>query len=78
MSRDQLAAFLFRALDLPPSDVDAFDDDDGTYFENEINALTAAGITAGVAEGLFAPDIPIPRGPAATFLARAFGLTPID
>lgn len=75
ITRAEMAAMLVRALAIPGSGADAFDDDDGSFFEDEINALAAAGITNGVAERMFGPDQFIQRGPAATFISRAFGLT---
>ena len=46
VTRGQMAAFLDRALDLPAGP-NAFDDDDGSIFEANINALAASGITIG-------------------------------
>jgi S-layer family protein len=39
-----------------------------------IEALAAAGITAGCAPGSYCPDAPVTRGQMAVFLARALGL----
>ena len=47
LTRGELAAFIRRALELPPTSTDAFTDDDENLFENDINALAAAGITKG-------------------------------
>lgn len=69
--RDHMAAFLARALDLADVAEDFFDDDDGAY-EDNINALAAAGITLGCGERMFCPDDPVPRDQMASFLARAF------
>ena len=41
------AAFLTRALDLPPAAGDTFVDDDGSVFAADIAALAQAGITRG-------------------------------
>ncbi len=74
-SRRQMAAFLNRALALPPSDVDAFVDDDGSIFEDDINAIAAAGLTRGCnppANDRFCPTATITRGQMAAFLNRAF------
>ena len=49
VTRGQMAAFLNRALGLPSTGIDFFDDDDGTLFERDINRLAAAGITGGCA-----------------------------
>ncbi len=42
--RGQIAAWLVRGFDLPSTSKDFWSDDDGTAFEAEINAITAAGI----------------------------------
>lgn len=72
VTRAQMAAFLVRARDLPPADVDAFNDDDGSIFEDVINRLAATGITRGCAENLFCPDRAVTRGEMAAFLHRAY------
>lgn len=77
VSRAQMATFVVRAADLAPSDVDAFSDDDGNPHEENINALAAAGVTSGTADGRYRPDDVVTRGQMATFLARAFDLPAI-
>jgi poly-gamma-glutamate synthesis protein (capsule biosynthesis protein) len=77
VTRGQMAAFLTRALHLPPSDTNPFADDDTSVFEHDINALAAAGITRGCAPGAYCPDQAVTRGQMASFLARALHLTPI-
>ncbi|HEX6946631.1 MAG TPA: S-layer homology domain-containing protein [Acidimicrobiia bacterium] len=77
VTRGQMAAFLYRALDLTPAP-NPFTDTKGHLFEWEIAALAAAGITKGCnppANTKFCPDDPVTRGQMAAFLARAFGLT---
>lgn len=71
VTRGQLAAFLSRVLSLPSTTRDAFDDDDGSHFEDAINALAAAGITNGCGDRRFCPDRAVRRGPFAAFLHRA-------
>jgi hypothetical protein len=71
VKRDQMASFLVRALDLPPSGVNAFSDDNGNLHEANINALAASGITAGCATGLYCPKANVSRGQMAAFLKRA-------
>ena len=44
MTRAQMAAILARALSLPSTSVDFFDDDDGKTHERDINRLAQAGI----------------------------------
>jgi hypothetical protein len=77
VTRGQMAAFLVRALGLPATTEDFFDDDQGSLFEGAINRLAAAGITKGCnppTNSRYCPDDPVTRGQMAVFLARAFGL----
>ena len=74
--RDQVAAFIVRALDLAPTTVDAFTDDELTRLEWHINALAAAGIAEGCGDGLFCPRNPLTRAEMASFMVRAFELPP--
>ncbi len=77
VSRAQMATFLVRAFDLPPSSSDRFTDDDGSVHEEDIQALAAAGITLGCnppANTRFCPDAGVDRAQMATFLVRALGL----
>ena len=76
VTRGQMASFLVRALDLAPSAIDRFTDDNGTTHENDINALAASGITSGCAPTLFCPSAPVTRGQMASFLVRGLGLAP--
>lgn len=76
VSRGQMAAFLNRALGLPGTTTDFFDDDDGTIFESDINELAAAGITGGCATRRYCPNSLVSREQMASFLVRAFGLPP--
>jgi len=77
VTRDQMAAFLTRALDLAGSeDGNRFVDDDGSIFENQIELLAAAGITKGCnppRNDRFCPAAPVRRGEMAAFLHRALG-----
>jgi hypothetical protein len=75
VTRGQMAAFLNRAFKFPPSDVDYFTDDNGTTFENDINAIAKAGITNGCnppANDHFCPSGQVNRGQMAAFLNRTF------
>ncbi len=76
VTREQLASFLARALDLPPSGTDFFTDDDTSAHEGDINRLAASGITGGCADGRFCPGAPVTREQMASLLARALGLPP--
>ena len=74
VTRGQMATFLARALDLPPTATDYFSDDNGTTHEQDINRVRAAGITTGCAPGRYCPGDVVSRGAMASFLARAFAL----
>jgi len=75
VTRGEMAAFLVRALSLPAATVrDTFDDDDGSFFEADIEALALAGITTGCETGRFCTDQMVTRGEMATFLVRGFAL----
>src|SRR5690606_13287776 len=77
VTRGQMAAFLVRALHLPASSDDRFDDDDGSIFEADIQALAAADVTRGCnppQNDRFCPDDPVTRGQMAAFLVRALDL----
>ena len=72
VNREQMAAFLARALYPPAADRDSFADDEGNIFENDINRLAAAAITRVCnppASDRFCPDRSV-----ASFLARALDL----
>jgi hypothetical protein len=71
VTRGQMAAFLDRALALPATGSDFFDDDEGTTFEASINRLAASGITTGCTPSTFCPDSGVTRGQMAAFLHRA-------
>jgi hypothetical protein len=72
VTRAQMATFLVRALNLPPTSRDFFGDDDGSKHEASINSLAAAGITSGCGSGRYCPDGIVTRGQMAAFLHRAF------
>lgn len=75
ITRGQMAAFMTRAFNLPAATTDYFTDDDASIFEDDINALRAAGITQGSnppANTEFSPDRDMSREEMASFLARAF------
>lgn len=73
VTRGQMAAFLVRALGLPPAPAgDTFVDDDASVFEDDIERLAASGITRGCSTDSFCPDDPITRGQMAAFLVRAY------
>ncbi len=62
VTREEMAAFLVRALQLPPPvEPDHFVDDDSSPFEANIDSLFEAGITTGCSTDHFCP--PIQRHP---------------
>ena len=78
MRREDMAAFIARALQLPPAGEDYFVDDDGLPYEDDINRIAAIGITKGCnppANTEFCPDDTVTRGQMAAFLVRAWSLT---
>ena len=75
VSREVMAAFLNRALVLPPATQDYFTDDNNSIFEDDINRLAEAGITTGCGGTNFCPTNIVDRGQMAAFLVRALGLT---
>ncbi len=81
VTRGQMAAFINRALDLPAASADYFDDDDGSTFEADINAVAAAGVSKGCnppVNDQFCPYDSVTRGQMAAFLRRAFGYSPVS
>ncbi len=78
ITRGEMAAFLRRTLDLPSVEEDYFTDDTGDTFEDDINALAAAGIAFGCTETEYCSRTPLLRGEMAELLVRAFGYTNPD
>jgi hypothetical protein len=80
--RDQMASFLVRALDLPATATDYFEDDEGSVHEADINAIKLAGITQGCnppTNDLYCPSLSVRRDQMASFIARALALPdPVD
>ena len=74
VTREQMASFLQRALHLPATSRDFFDDDETSQHEGAINALAASGITGGCGTGRYCPRAPVTREQMASFLVRAFEL----
>ena len=80
--RDQMAKFLSNGFDVPSSDDDAFTDDDGNIFEQQINGIEDAEITRGCnppENTRYCPDDVVRRGEMASFLVRADDdIDPVD
>jgi hypothetical protein len=77
VTRAQMAAFLARALELPPAGTSPFSDDDGSTFEADITRIAAAGITRGCnppANDQYCPGRIVTRAQMAAFLVRALDL----
>src|SRR5690606_32323602 len=77
LTRGEMAAFLVRALGIPSSSTNHFNDDNGHLFEREINALASADITRGCnppANTRFCPHRTLSRGEMAALLVRALDL----
>jgi S-layer homology domain len=72
VTRGQMASFLTRALDLPASPDDWFDDDDNSVHDEAIDSIAEAGITKGFSDGTFRPEEPVTRAQMASFLDRGF------
>lgn len=76
VTREQMASFLVRALDLPAGSA-SFTDLGTSVHTADIGALATAGITRGCnppTNDLFCPQDPVTREQMASFLARALGL----
>lgn len=71
VTREQMASFLARALDLSASSSDFFTDDEASPHEADINRLAAAGITNGCGGGRYCPTDFVTREQMAAFLERA-------
>lgn len=78
VSRGQMATFVAKGYELAAAASAGFDDTAGTTHEASIDAIAAAGITAGCDADSYCPGALISRGQMAVFLARAEGLAPIE
>lgn len=72
VTREQMASFLARALELDGPAPDAFTDDEASIHETDINRIAAAGVTSGCTPTTFCPKAPVTRGQMAAFLHRGF------
>ncbi len=73
VTRGEMASFLDRAFDLPPTSNDYFSDDETSTHENAINRLRKANITGGCTTTRFCPTASTTRAEMAAFLHRAEG-----
>ncbi|MEP7082554.1 MAG: S-layer homology domain-containing protein, partial [Chloroflexota bacterium] len=74
VTREQMASFLTRAMQLPAASTDHFSDDAGSPHQDSINRLADAGVTNGCGGSLFCPGGYVLREQMASFLARALNL----
>lgn len=74
LTRGEMAAFLTRALSLPPTQRDHFDDDDGAWYETSANAMFESRVTVGCGDRRYCGTRDVTRGEMAVFLTRAFEL----
>ncbi len=72
VTREQMASFLARALNLPGTGTDFFSDDEASQHEGDINRLAAAGIATGCGGGQYCPNGTVTREQMAAFLHRGF------
>ena len=75
VTRAEVAAMLVRALGLELNrGNDVFVDDNGHYFEDQIEAIRHQGVTIGCAARKFCPDENVTRAEMAALLVRAYSL----
>jgi hypothetical protein len=72
--REEMASYLARALELSPSDTDAFSDIAASPYGGEISALAVVGMTSGCTATEFCPRGHLTREQLATFIQRAFDI----
>ena len=78
VTRGDFAGMLVRALDLPPASGPTHFDDVSGAASDDVEALYAAGLTAGCSETSFCPNRNLTREQMATFFARALELEPVS
>jgi hypothetical protein len=77
ITRGQVAAVLARTAGLTPVTPSRFPDVAGSVHAGDIEALAAAGIIDGYADGTFRPLEPIRRDHVAALVARWLGVEPV-
>lgn len=79
VTRQQMASFLVRALDLPTAGAHGFADvTPSNVHQADIASLAAAGITRGCGRDDFCPGDAVTRQQMASFLVRALDLEPAE
>lgn len=77
VTRDQMASFVVRGLDLPAATGHHFVDVAvGSTHADAVNALAEEGITAGCTADRYCPRDAVTREQMASFLSRGLGLVP--
>jgi hypothetical protein len=71
VTRAEMAAFVVRGFGSASAAATQFVDTDGHFFEAEISALQASGITSGCTPTQFCPERAVTRAEMAAFLIRA-------
>ena len=71
-TRAHLVTFLWRLVDEPPAPPHDFVDVFGAWQQPGVSWAAAADVTRGISDTEFAPDRPVTRGQAATFIYRLF------
>jgi hypothetical protein len=77
VTRAEMAAFLLTAIGQSPATgfAGTFSDvGPGTWYAPYVEALATAGITTGLGDGTYGPNLVVSRAEMAVFLARAFAL----
>lgn len=74
VTREQIASFLARALDLSFEGSAGFTDTTNSPHATDIDKIAAAGITIGCSADRYCPTQAITRAELATMMTRAFGL----
>lgn len=78
VTRAQMATFLSRAINQPPTDAAFFDDIDASAHQEGINRLAQANIARGCTADSFCPNDPVTRGQMAAFISRALDLPAVS
>jgi len=63
-----------RGFSLDGAVGNTFVDDDASFFEGDIEALVASGVTSGCRATSYCPDAPVTREQMAAFLIRALAV----
>jgi Subtilase family/S-layer homology domain len=71
VTRAEMASFLVAAFDVPPSATDHYSDDNSSIHEDDINAITSAGLASGCTSSSYCPGSAVSREQMAAFLNRA-------